>query len=123
MVWLTFKTVHINDMNNLWWSIFVCKYLLLISFILGTISGTTRIITTENFSVEMQLRIIEKYKVTIVEDSAYDMVLMLKSGLLPTTDLSSVKHYFAGGCKVPLSVVQEFNSYMPNGSVNVGYGL
>lgn len=95
----------------------------LFTLLLGTIGGTTRIITAEDFSVEMQLRIIEKYKATIVEDLSYNMLLMLKSDQLAKADLSSVKHYFAGGYKVPLSIAQEFNSYLPNGSVNTGYGL
>lgn len=30
---------------------------------------------------------------------------------------------FVGGYKIPLSITQEFNSYLPNGSVNNGYGL
>lgn len=95
----------------------------LFTLLLGTIGGTTRIITAEDFSVEMQLQIIERYKVTIVEDLSYHMVAMLKCGLLPKTDLGSVKHYFAGGYKVPLSITDEFNSYLTNGSVNTGYGL
>lgn len=95
----------------------------LFTLLLGTIGGTTRIITAEDFSVEMQLKLIEKYKVTIVEDLSYNMVLMLKSDLLAKADLSSVKHFFAGGFKVPYSITQEFNSYLPNGSVNTGYGL
>lgn len=95
----------------------------LFSMLLGTIGGSTRIITAESFSVELQLRIIEKYKATIVEDLSYHMVLMLKSDALAKTDLSSVKRYFAGGYKVPLSITQEFNLHLPNGSVNTGYGL
>lgn len=95
----------------------------LFSLLLGTIGGSTRIITAENFSVEMQLRIIEKYRATIVEDLSYHMVLMLKSAALAETDLSSVKHYFAGGYKVPLSITQEFDLHLPNGHVNTGYGL
>lgn len=95
----------------------------LFSLLLGTIGGTTRIITAEKFSIELQLRLIEKYKATIVEDLSYHMVLMLKSDQLAKTDLSSVKHYFAGGYKVPLSITQEFNLHLPSGSVNTGYGL
>lgn len=95
----------------------------LFSLLLGTIGGSTRIITAEIFSVELQLRIIEKYRATIVEDLSYHMVLMLKSEALAKTDLTSVKRYFAGGYKVPLSIIQEFNLHLPNGSVNTGYGL
>lgn len=87
------------------------------------ICGGTRIITTEEFSPQMQLRIIEEHKATIVENQSFYLLEMLKSGLLPNANLSSVKSLFAGGFKVPDSIMNEFNRYLPNGSVCNAYGI
>lgn len=90
---------------------------------MGTVCGGTRIITTEEFSPEMQLRIIEQQQATIVENQSFYLLEILKSGLLPHANLSSVKSLFAGGFKVPDAIMDEFNQYLPNGSVCNAYGL
>lgn len=90
---------------------------------MGTICGGTRIVTREEFSPEMQLRIIEEQQATIVENQSFYLLELLKSGLLPKANLSSVKCLFAGGFKVPDSIMNEFNQYLPNGSVCNAYGL
>lgn len=95
----------------------------LASLLMGTLNGSTRIITTEPFSVEMQLRIIETYKVTVALGQSYHLLEILKSGLISKSDLTSLKHMAVGGSKIPVSVVEEFTSYMPNGSVGNAYGL
>lgn len=93
------------------------------TLLMGTICGGTRVITTEEFSPQMQLRIIEEYKATIVENQSFYLLEMLKSELLPKADLASVKSLFAGGFKVPDSIMQEFNEFLPNGSVCNAYGI
>lgn len=95
----------------------------LFTILMGTICGGTRVITTEEFSPEMQFRIIEEYKATIVENQSFYLLDMLKSGLLPEANLSSVRCLFVGGFKVPDSIMKEFNRYLPNGSVCNAYGL
>lgn len=100
-----------------------CRISGLFTILMGTITGGTRIITTKEFTPEMQLRIIEDYKATIVENQSFYLLEMLKSGLLPQADLSSVKNLFVGGFKVPDSIMEEFNRYLPNGSVCNAYGL
>lgn len=95
----------------------------ILALLLGTVYGSKRIITCEEFSAEMQLRLITKYKVTFLDNVPYDLIEMLKSGLLPKTDLSSIRHVVVGGYKVPLTILEEFNSYLPNGEVHNMYGL
>lgn len=95
----------------------------LFTILMSTICGGTRVITTEKFTPQIQLRIIEEHKVTVVENQSSYLLDMLKCGLLPKTDLSCLKHLIAGGLRVPASIMEEFNSYLPNGSVNNGYGL
>lgn len=95
----------------------------ILALLLGTVYGSKRIITCEEFSAAMQLRLIAKYKVTFLDNVPYDLIEMLKSGLLPETDLSSIKHVVVGGYKVPVAILDEFNSYLPNGEVHNMYGL
>lgn len=95
----------------------------LISLLVGTLNGSTRIITTEPFSIEMQLRLIETHKVTVVLGQEYHIIDILKSGLLAKADLSSVKHMIVAGGKIPFAMMKQMNSHLPNGSVNNGYGL
>lgn len=94
----------------------------LIFLLMGTINGATRIATTKAFSPE-QMRIIEDYKVTTSYHSAYHLVDILKSGLISRMNLSTVKHMIVGGSKLPFDIRKEINSYLPNGSVNLVYGL
>lgn len=94
----------------------------LLPFLLSPIAGTTRILTTEPFSIELQHRMIEKYKLTVVENDSYELLLMLKSGLLSRADLTSVRHMIVGGCKIPFAIRKEINSYLPNGNVHIDYG-
>lgn len=92
----------------------------LLPFLLAPIAGATRILTTEPFSIEMQHRMIEKYKLTVLENDSYELLLMLKSGLLSNADLSSVEHLIVGGCKIAFVMRKEINSYLPNGNVHIG---
>lgn len=94
----------------------------LLPFLLSPIGGTTRILTNEPFSIEMQHRMTEKYKLTVLENDSYELLLMLKSDLLSSVDLSSVKHMIVGGCKIPFHIRREVNSYLPNGNVHIDYG-
>lgn len=102
--------------NSLRW---ITGLILLLS---GTINGALRIETTEAFSPKSQIRLIEKYKATLVFNQAYYLIEILKSGLLSGADLSSVKHLMYSGCKVPLPIRDELNLYLPNGCVNNIYG-
>lgn len=94
-----------------------------LTILLGTIGGATRIIGTEDFSLDMEFRIIRDYKVTIVENDAYDILLMLKSDQLQRADLTSVEHWVIGGVKIPFDMRKKFNALLPNGSIHNEYGL
>lgn len=34
-----------------------------------------------------------------------------------------MRHYLCGGSKAPLEIIKKVNEYLPNGEVNIGYGL
>lgn len=95
----------------------------LISIVMGTAGGSTRIITSKRFTPELQFHIIDKYRVTVINNLAYYLILMVKSGLLPKVHLSSVKTLISTGFKIPFAVLDEVNKHLPNGSVSNAYGL
>lgn len=106
--------IHFNPCPIYWFSG-------LYSILVFIVNGSTRIITSKPFSPEMQMGIIRKYNVTILQNNSYELLLLLKSGLVSREALANIRHVICGGCKVPFSVLEEFNSY-PNGHVNVDYG-
>lgn len=71
--------------------------------IIGTLFGMTRIITTDIYSPELQLRLIEKYRATITFNAPHQLVLMMKSDRFSKTDISSLKRVFTGG-RTPIKV-------------------
>lgn len=89
----------------------------------GMMRGATRIITTDIFSPELELRLIEQYKVTLALNTANQAVLIMKSDNFSKTDLTHLKYVLVGGSKVPFHVKAELNTHLPNGFVNVGYGM
>lgn len=118
----TFTVVNSNDIffytSALYWATG------LIAFLTGSLNGATRIITTKSLSPQLILHIIESYNVTVVFCSPFYLIDMLKSNLLPKTDLSRIRHLLIGGWSTPLSIIKEFESYLSDdGSVNNGYGM
>lgn len=95
----------------------------IISLIVGTLNGATRLITTEQFSPELQLRLIEKYKVTYMMNATHQIILILKSDLIRDADLSSLRQQYIGGSKLPFGVGVELNKYIPSARIQVTYGM
>lgn len=89
----------------------------------GTLHGSTRIITTDAFSPELQLQLIEKYKVSFTLNAPYQIILMMKNDQFNKTDLSSLKYLLVGGSKVPFHLKSDVARQLPNGNVNVAYGM
>lgn len=50
-------------------------------------------------------------------------MLTAKSKQVNKTDLSHLRHFLSGGSKAPLDVCKKMNEHLPNGEVNIGYGL
>lgn len=93
------------------------------TLIWGTLYGTTRIITTQKFSVELAFRLIPQYKVSFILNAVYQMVSMLKHHSIDKVDFSSLRCYCVAGNKVPSGIPAEFNAYFPNGDVINCMGL
>lgn len=94
-----------------------------IVLIKGTLSGSTRIITTETFSPELQLRLIEDYKVTFALNAPYQLNLLVTNDGFLKSDLSSLKIQLIGGGKAPLHLINNLFRHLPNGKILVAYGM
>lgn len=90
--------------------------------LLGTLYGSTRIITTDVFSPELQLRLIEKHKVTSSFNAPRHIMLMMESDHFKQTDISSLRFLFVGGDKFPLHLRTEFSRRLQNGTIIPCYG-
>lgn len=112
-----YKNAVVFNPSTLSWIIGV------MTVILSTLCGAKRIVSCEEFTIEQQLRLINTYGLTLIDNVPNDIIEMLKSGLLPKTDLSSIRHVIVGGYKVPLAILQEFNALLPNGIVHNLYGM
>lgn len=95
----------------------------ILTLLLGTLNYSTRLITTESFSPELLLRLIEEYKVTSMFSVTYQIVLALKCSAIDTTDMSSIRFWFGGGSFVPLEITRALKRYIPNAVIMVGYGM
>lgn len=116
-----FDAVGSSDMilcfSSLYW---ITGWMMLIA---GTINGSTRIITTETFAAELQLRLIEQYSVTFALNAPNHLALMLNSDRFQYTDLSSVKYQIVTGGKCSYFTQNKINARLPNGKVCAAYGL
>lgn len=91
--------------------------------LLGTLRNATRVITTEKYSPDLFLELIEKYRISLIFTSAYQLIVATKADSIKHRDLSSVRIMISGGSKVPYDATLQCNRYMRNGSVCVGYGM
>lgn len=93
------------------------------TLIWGTFIGATRVITKQGFSPELELRLIEKYNVSMLINAPYHVSLLLKCDALKTTNLSSVKYFLFGGGKLGDNVQAEMKEHLPNGQLYNIYGM
>lgn len=85
--------------------------------------GATRIITSEQFTPDLQFRLIEKYKVTFTFNTPIEIALMVKSDNFHQVNLTSLKYAFVSGGPIPLRIKSVFNEHLPNGNIHTGYEL
>lgn len=93
------------------------------ALLLGILESSTRLITTDSFSPESMLHLIQKHKVTSLFSGSFQMVLTLKCAEKQITDLTSVERWFCGGSKISNEITIAVQNYIPNGLVLVVYGM
>lgn len=89
----------------------------------ATLYGATRIITTEQFTPDLQLRLIEKYKVSFTLNTSIEIALMVKCDQFHLTDLSSIKYALVTGGPIPLRMKNSFSERFHQGNIHTGYEL
>lgn len=86
-------------------------------------NGSIRIISSKDFTPELQLAIIKKYSVSILPNTPFLMGACLKSGLINKVNLSSVKQIIFYGWKLPTALANDTKQYFPNADIQVLYGM
>lgn len=93
-------------------------------FILFSIKdGVTRVITTKPFAPELQLKIMQKYKVNTLYSGFFQLIACLKDNEISKVDLSSVHRIFSYGSKMTSNLTVEINHYFPNANITAFYGM
>lgn len=95
----------------------------LITLLIGTVEGATRVITTRGFSADLQLELIEQYRITHVFSPPSHIAQLLECSKLVESDLTSVRLYLTGGSIVAEELRSCFEAYLPNGMLRTGYGM
>lgn len=92
--------------------------------IAGTLSGATRIITQKRYEPELQLTLIEKYKITFLFNTPLQLMFMMKNDRYDKTDLSTLKFVLSGGAPVPMHIKNAIQKRISaNGNVHVGMAM
>lgn len=86
-------------------------------------NGTVRIITLQSPSPELQLTIIDKYKVTDLSNLPLITATCIKSDLINCVDLSSVRHIIFYGSNLPPTLIADIERHFPNADLLTFYGL
>lgn len=86
-------------------------------------NGSMRIISSKDFTPELQLTIIEKYNVSVLSNTPFVMGACLKSDLIHKVNLSSVKKIIFYGGKLPKTLAIDIKHYFPNADVQSLYGM
>lgn len=86
-------------------------------------SGATRIISTKPFTPEIPLQLIDKYRVTVLPIAAFDLIACLKTDLIRSVDLSSVREMFVYGGHMPSNLLDQLLHHFPNANIAIGYGM
>lgn len=85
-------------------------------------SGAARVITTETYTPETPLLMIEKHRVTKLPIAAFELIACLKTALIRTADLSSVREMYVYGGHLPDNLIDRINRHFPNARIIAWYG-
>lgn len=84
--------------------------------------GATNIITRKSFSPELQLNLVEKYKVSVLCGIPLNLLQCLKNSRIHDVNLTSLKMIIFYGSKAPDCFVKEFRRHFPNVKMLTRYG-
>lgn len=82
-------------------------------------NGVARVITTKPFTAENVFNIVEKYKVTIIINTPFNMLTCLKNPKVHKANLSSVKLIMFYGGKLAENIVPDIRYHYSNAELMV----
>lgn len=88
-----------------------------------TLNSATRIITTQPFTSEIWLDIVQRHKVSVTLTPPHFLALILEDPKLNTTDISSVKLFSVTGGMTSQDLCNRMNKRLTNGVVCVAYAM
>ncbi|XP_055693805.1 luciferin 4-monooxygenase-like [Lutzomyia longipalpis] len=86
-------------------------------------AGVPRVITTDDFSPETYLKIVEKYNVTHTLVSSIYLNLTLQSPEMKSTSLLNIKQLLFTGSLTTDDLAKKLMPYIPNADVYIAYGM
>lgn len=86
-------------------------------------SGAMRIITTDSYIPETPLQLVHRNKVTVLPIAAFDLIACLKTDLIRSVDLSSVRKIIVYGGHMPNILADQVHQYFPNAKLTIWYGM
>ncbi|KAL1396546.1 hypothetical protein pipiens_010458 [Culex pipiens pipiens] len=89
----------------------------------ATLAGATRVITTDRFSAEMMIDIIEQYRVTVIFFPPSHALAILNEPTVGMADFSSLRLVLCGGGPTSADLKRSFEMYLSRGKFVVVYGL
>lgn len=91
-------------------------------FIEATINGATRILTAKPPDSNLQLQLIEKYRITIMYNTPPVLITLLKNDQTHKTNVSSVKTIYMCGSKTS-DLIAEISQFFPRANYVTWYGM
>ncbi|GAB4572595.1 MAG: long-chain fatty acid--CoA ligase [Rhodothalassiaceae bacterium] len=85
--------------------------------------GGAHIVLMPKFELEEALRLITRYRVTLMPGVPTMFTAILNHPKLADHDLSSIRSCFSGGAPLPAEIKKRFEQALPGVVVNEGYGL
>lgn len=92
----------------------------IVFLIVGTLFCSFRIITNQTPTIDLLIKIIEKYQVTTVLVVPYMIAELLQSKNLKK--FPSVVNFITGGTLIGKSFMEKLLTFLPNGKIIHGYG-
>ncbi|KXJ77102.1 hypothetical protein RP20_CCG008342 [Aedes albopictus] len=116
-IWTCYESDRVLCLSSLYWISGIG------TLMTGTAAGATRIITTERFTAEMMISMIEQYRVNVIFFPPSHALAILNNPTMGMVDFSSLRMVLCGGGPVSADLKRSFEMYLPKGRLHVVYGL
>lgn len=89
----------------------------------GTITGVTRILSTQTFTPELFFEVVQKYKVSAALLPPSFIGQIVQSNEIESIDLSSIRIIFVTGSLLRSTFHENMDKMLPNGNVASAYAM